>query len=63
MFNLGSLSIEMRALVERLFWAVCSKILHKVRELDYMPGGAGRPRGDALGHLFLQLLGLPVDAG
>ena len=26
MFNLGSLDIEMRALTERLFWAVCSKI-------------------------------------
>jgi arginine decarboxylase len=37
MFNLGSLSIESRALVERLFWAVCGKILKTVRELDYTP--------------------------
>ena len=37
MFNLGSLTIEMRALVERLFWAVCSKTLRLVRELDYAP--------------------------
>jgi arginine decarboxylase len=36
-FNLGSLSIEHRALVERLFWAVCAKILKIVRELDYTP--------------------------
>ena len=27
----------MRALAERLFWAVCGKILKIVRELDYMP--------------------------
>jgi arginine decarboxylase len=37
MFNLGTLSIDMRAVVERLFWAVCSKILKIVRELDYTP--------------------------
>jgi arginine decarboxylase len=37
MFNLGSLSIEMRALVERLFWAVCSKMLKIVRDMDYAP--------------------------
>ena len=37
MFNLGSLTIEMRGLVEQLFWAVCNKILHKVRELDFTP--------------------------
>ncbi len=37
MFNLGSLSIEERALVERLFWAVCGKILRIVREMDYVP--------------------------
>jgi arginine decarboxylase len=37
MFNLGALSLEMRALVERLFWAVCNKILHKVREMDFTP--------------------------
>ncbi len=37
MFNLGSLTVENRALVERLFWAVCNKILHLVREMDYAP--------------------------
>ena len=37
LFNLGGLSIEMRALTERLFWAVCNKILKMVRTLDFMP--------------------------
>lgn len=37
MFNLGSLSIESRALTERLFWAVCGKVLRMVREMDYVP--------------------------
>jgi arginine decarboxylase len=37
MFNLGSLTIELRALTERLFWAVCSKLLKIVRDLDYVP--------------------------
>ncbi len=37
MFNLGSLSIEHRALVERLFWAVCGKTLRLVRDMDDVP--------------------------
>ncbi|MBI3412351.1 MAG: biosynthetic arginine decarboxylase [Planctomycetes bacterium] len=37
MFNLGSITIEMRALTERLFWAVCSKVLKMVRDLDFTP--------------------------
>jgi arginine decarboxylase len=37
MFNLGSMTIEQRALAERLFWAVCSKILKIVRDMDYTP--------------------------
>src|SRR5262249_47889756 len=37
MFNLGAMTIEHRALTERLFWAVCGKVLRSVRELDYMP--------------------------
>lgn len=37
MFNLGSLDIEMRALSERLFWALCGKLLKMVREMDYVP--------------------------
>jgi arginine decarboxylase len=37
MFSLGALSIEGRALTERLFWAVCGKLLKMVREMDYVP--------------------------
>jgi arginine decarboxylase len=37
MFNLGSLTLTERATVERLFWAVCSKMLKLVREMDYVP--------------------------
>jgi arginine decarboxylase len=37
MFNLGSLTIEQRALVERLYWAVCSRMLKLVREMDDIP--------------------------
>jgi arginine decarboxylase len=37
MFNLGSLTLEERALAERLFWAVCGKMLKLVREMDYVP--------------------------
>jgi arginine decarboxylase len=37
MFNLGALSLEERALVERLFWSACGKMLKLVREMDYVP--------------------------
>ncbi|MFO1050926.1 MAG: biosynthetic arginine decarboxylase [Planctomycetota bacterium] len=37
LFNLGYLDLEGRALAERLFWAVCTRILKIVRELDYVP--------------------------
>jgi arginine decarboxylase len=37
LFNLGGLSIEARAMTERLFWAVCAKILKMTRELDFTP--------------------------
>ncbi len=37
MFNLGTMSLEERALVERLFWAVCGKLRKIVREMDYVP--------------------------
>jgi arginine decarboxylase len=37
LFNLGYLSIEMRAQAERLFWAVGKKLQRLVRELDYVP--------------------------
>lgn len=36
-FNFGAISIEMRALCERLFWAICNKILRMVKELEYTP--------------------------
>jgi arginine decarboxylase len=37
MFNSGYMGIELRAYIERLFWAVCSKVLKMVRELEYTP--------------------------
>jgi arginine decarboxylase len=37
LFNLGFLSVELRALAEQLFWAVCGKLRKIVRELDYVP--------------------------
>jgi arginine decarboxylase len=37
LFNLGYLSIELRALTEQLFWCVCGKILKIVRDLEYVP--------------------------
>jgi arginine decarboxylase len=37
LFNLGYLSVELRALAEQLFWAVCGKLLKIVRELEYIP--------------------------
>jgi arginine decarboxylase len=37
LFNLGYLSIELRAMAEQMFFAVCGKLLKIVRELDYVP--------------------------
>src|SRR5262249_30150155 len=37
LFNLGYLSIEFRAVAERLFWAVGRKLQRIVRDLDYVP--------------------------
>src|SRR5207249_10946386 len=37
LFNLGYLSIELRAMAEQLFWALCGKLLRIMRELDYIP--------------------------
>ena len=37
LFNLGNMSIEMRAMTERLFWAVGMKTLKMVQELDFAP--------------------------
>jgi arginine decarboxylase len=37
MFNLGLLSLEFRALAERLYWATCSKIRDYARKLEEVP--------------------------
>ena len=37
LFNLGGMTIEMRALTERLFWSVCLKVHKMMKELDYVP--------------------------
>jgi arginine decarboxylase len=37
MFNLGSLTLDLRALAERLFWCVCNKLLRIVHDMDYIP--------------------------
>src|SRR5207302_1315600 len=37
LFNLGYLSIELRALAERLYWAFGRKLQRLVKELDYVP--------------------------
>jgi arginine decarboxylase len=37
LFNLGYLSVELRALAERLFWAVGRKLQRIVREMDFVP--------------------------
>jgi arginine decarboxylase len=37
LFTLGYLTIEQRAIAERLFWAVLGKLQRIVRDLDYIP--------------------------
>ncbi|MBK6596752.1 MAG: biosynthetic arginine decarboxylase [Proteobacteria bacterium] len=37
MFSLGLLSLEMRGLTERLYWATCAKIRDLTRKLDQVP--------------------------
>ena len=37
MFNLGLLSLEFRAMAERLYWATCAKIRDACRKLDRLP--------------------------
>ncbi|TMQ35424.1 MAG: biosynthetic arginine decarboxylase, partial [Planctomycetota bacterium] len=37
LFNLGYLTLELRALTEQLFWALCGKLPKIVRELEYVP--------------------------
>ncbi len=41
LFSLGHLSIELRALAERLFWAFGRKLQRIVRDLDYVPEELG----------------------
>ena len=36
LFNLGYLSLELRALAEKLFWGVCGKILKILKETDFV---------------------------
>ena len=63
MFNLGLLSLEFRGLAERLYWATCAKIRDCCRKLDRVPEELEDLESDPLGHLLLQLLGVPVAAG
>ncbi len=37
LFSLGYCSLEQRSLAERLFYAICSKVLNIIRKLDYVP--------------------------
>jgi len=37
LFSLGYLNVELRAMAEQMFWAVCGKLLKIIRELDYVP--------------------------
>ncbi len=37
MFNLGLLDLKGRALVEKLFWAICHRVNRMVKGLDYVP--------------------------
>jgi arginine decarboxylase len=37
LFNLGYLTVELRAIAEQMFWAVCWKLLKIVRDLEYVP--------------------------
>jgi arginine decarboxylase len=45
LFNLGFMSIELRALSEALFWAVARKLLRIMREMDYVPEELGGLEG------------------
>ena len=37
LFSLGYCSLEHRSLAERLFFGICSKILHIIRRMEYVP--------------------------
>jgi len=62
MFNLGLLSLEFRALAERLYWATCAKIRDYCRKLDRLPEELEDLESMLSNTYFLQLLGVPVPA-
>jgi arginine decarboxylase len=37
LFSLGYCSLENRSIAERLFFGICSKVLHIIRRMDYVP--------------------------
>lgn len=37
LFSLGYCTLEQRSLAERLFFGICSKVLHIIRKLEYVP--------------------------
>src|SRR5438270_1300958 len=37
LFSLGYCTLEQRSLAEKLFFGICSKVLHIIRKLDYVP--------------------------
>src|SRR5687767_2633004 len=37
LFSLGYCTLEDRSLAERLFFGICSKVLHIIRKMDYVP--------------------------
>jgi arginine decarboxylase len=37
LFNLGYMTLELRGLAERLYWATCAKVQDQARDLDEMP--------------------------
>ena len=62
LFNTGYLPLEQRSMAENLFWAICTKLPAHRADDGRGAGGPAEPRRAALGHLFLQLLAVPVDS-
>ena len=56
------LAASSACVAENLFWAICQKILRIVRELREVPEELEGLEKHAVGHLLLQLLGVPVAA-
>ncbi len=63
MFNLGLLSLEFRALAERLYWAVCAKIRDLYRKIERRPEELEDLEVDPERYLLLQFLRISVPAG